>query len=186
MIGTSNVIMEITSIYLSGSVAKSDAESASTVDWRDAFRNILSKDKEYHFHHPGEVRIHESDQYGVFGLNAWMVKNADLTIVYGENKIGIGTAQEALMAKYFGKPVIFYCPKNSYNRRDIIHDGKEVADWIHPFVQATADAIIETIEELPQSITELRDIKDISIIDDAIIYVEENYPEVTKKCEKKT
>lgn len=82
---------------------------------------------------------------------------------------------EMVAAKYFKKPVITVLPKDTHHRRsNLVFHGKLVEDWIHPFIWSFSDFIVESIEE----VEEIKDkdklskaeIKDISVIDQAIDY----------------
>lgn len=106
------------------------------------------------------------------------IKNSDIVIVDAREKLGAGTAQEMLIAKYFGKPVITILPKNTHHRRtNFEFVGKVIADWIHPFIYSTSDIIVESEKELESAIAKVTNgkvkIKNISIIDDSIKYLNE-------------
>ena len=76
------------------------------------------------------------------------IKNCDLVIVNAEEKLGVGTSQEMVIAKYFKKPVITIIPKGSHHRKkDVDFHGKIISDWIHPFIHSFSDLIFEDIQE---------------------------------------
>lgn len=171
--------MSIKSIYLAGSVPKSDKEIAEVKDWRDEYIDVLQKiDNGFEFLNPREDRADEDDPEGVFGADCMLVRDADLIIVDAPKKIGAGTAQEMLIAKYFKRPVIMVLPKETHHRRkDMIYDGKVIRDWIHPFLHETSDVIVESVDELGSALEKLKEIenKDITCIDTAIEYYQKKY-----------
>jgi len=113
----------------------------------------------------------------VFGHDCKHIKNSDLVIVDAREKIGAGTAQEMLIAKYFKKPVITVLPKDTHHRRTNFEiNRKIVEDWIHPFIHSTSDVIIENYKDLSEWVRKCMEgkvkVKDISIIDKSIEYYE--------------
>ena len=170
--------MGINSIYLAGSVPKSDDDLKKIKDWRIDFIEELNKIKNFKYINPREIRVTEEDTQGVFGLDCDLIKNSDLLIVYIFDRSGIGTSQEILIAKYFKKPVILVIPKNTHHRiENLVYDNKTIKDWIHPFLDQTCDIIIEDKSELRNAIKKLENtkIKDITIIDESIDYYKEKY-----------
>jgi len=98
---------------------------------------------------PTYREINEEDAKAVFGHDLFLIKQADLILVNAETHIGLGTAQEMIIAKYFQKPVVAVSPKASYyspTKTNI--NGKKVKKWHHPFLAAVSDWIIEDIKEL--------------------------------------
>ncbi len=166
----------IKTIYLAGSVPKSDDGMKKIPDWRRAFIDTLQAvNPDLVFFNPRENRVDENDPHGVFGMDCMLVRDADALIVYAPDKIGIGTAQEMMVAKYFHHPVITVLPQDTYLRRkNLVHNGITISDWIHPFVHETSDIIVASCEELPAALEKVVEmtIKDLSCIDDAITYYE--------------
>ena len=78
-----------------------------------------------------------------FGRNAHQIKLADAVIVNASEKTGIGTSQEFLIAKYYHKPVIAVSPYNSYFNKIIETSNNKTLHYIHPFLSATSDAVVE-------------------------------------------
>jgi hypothetical protein len=126
----------------------------------------------------GENRdLDESNFLLIFGHDCRHIKNSDIVIVDAREKIGAGTAQEMLIAKYFKKPVITVLPKNTHHRRTNFEiNEKIVEDWIHPFIHSTSDIIIEDYKDLSEWIRKCMKgkmkVKDISIIDKSVEYYE--------------
>lgn len=171
--------MDIKKIYLAGSVPKSDKEIVETIDWRDDFIVRLGNINEnFSFINPIDDRANEGDAQGVFGAGCYLIRQSDLIVVYAPKKIGAGTAQEMLIAKYFNRPVITVLPKETHHRRkNMVYEGEVIKDWIHPFLYETSDVVIESKEELAGALMQLAEIKikDITCIDDALKYYEEKY-----------
>jgi len=67
-------------------------------------------------------------------------------LIDAREKIGAGTAQEILIAKYYKKPVITVIPRESHYWRRIFVHGCEV-DYKHPFIFSTSDAVVEDFEQ---------------------------------------
>ena len=165
-------------IFLSGSAPKGDAEKNQWSDWRLDYMNALSQLNNIEFI-KDDTKKDESRPFLIFGHDANMVKNADLIIANADKKIGrgigVGTAQEIIIAKYFSKPVVVVLPKNTHHRRtDMVWDGKTISDWVSPFLSSTSDLVVESINEALEWIREYIDnpkskkIKNLSIVDDAI------------------
>jgi len=162
-------------IYLAGKVPKGDKVAAGFDDWRARYSQIIKTiftDAE--FIDPYNRDVDENDFLYIVGNDSKHIKDAEFTIVNAENKLGAGTAMELVIAKYLKKPIITVLPKNSHHRRsNVVFHGKNITDWIHPFIHTFSDFIIEDIRELENikdQILQAKNIKDISIIDQAIKY----------------
>lgn len=163
-------------IYLAGSVPKGAEEEKEFVNWRERYKGVLEKFLDAEFIFPGAGDMDESDYLLIVGKDSRSIKHSDLIIVNAEEKLGVGTAHEMVIAKYFKKPVISVLPKNSYHRRpNVVFQGKyKVEDWMHPFLHTFSDYIVEKVGDI-KNIKEkilLETPKDISIIDSAIAYRE--------------
>lgn len=98
---------------------------------------------------PTHRDINEEDAKAVFGHDLFLIKQADLILANAETRVGLGTAQEMIIAKYFQKPIVVVSPKDSYySPTKTSINGKKVKKWHHPFLAAISDWIIEDIEEL--------------------------------------
>ncbi len=164
-------------IYLAGRVPKGKEEAENSKNFTDSIiPHIKLKNVEFI---KGEKKdLDESDFLLVFGWGCSHIKNSDIVIVDARERMGVGTAQEMLIAKYFGKPVITLLPKNTYHRKpNLEFNGKNIADWIHPFIYSTSDIIVESEKDLESAIAKVTKkeikIKDISIIEDSIKYINE-------------
>lgn len=162
-------------VYLAGKVPKGDSEEESFFDWRKAYAKAL-KEMESEFIDPFSHHNDESDYLAVFGADCRHIRGSDLVIVNAEEKLGVGTSQEMLIAKYFRKPVVTVLPKESYHRRkNIVFFSRMIEDWVHPFIYCVSDFIVESVAEIPDLKKEIITCKpkDLSVIDEAIRYVEQ-------------
>ena len=164
-------------IYLAGLVPKGDEDGKSFSDWRVHFTSHLKKLIKADFIDPRdreEDDFDESDFEKVFALDCKRIKECDLLIVNGD-KLGVGGAQEILIAKYFKKPVILVLPKDTIHRRkDISFKGQLIGDWIHPFLYSTCDLLVDDVKNLTKkqfdSVINSRP-KDLGLIDKAILSI---------------
>ena len=98
---------------------------------------------------PTHRDINEEDAKAVFGHDLFLIKQADLILINAEISVGLGTAQEMIIAKYFQKPVVAVSPRGSYYSPTATSiNGKKVKKWYHPFLVAISDWIIEDIKEI--------------------------------------
>ncbi len=165
-------------IYLAGSVPKGQAEEKNYLDWRLAYKDILSKFFDADFIFPMSGKADEADFLLIVGKDCGSIKDCDLVVVNAESKLGTGTSMEMVVAKYFHKIVVTVLPKNSHHRRsNMVFQGTyAVEDWIHPFIHTFSDYIVEDVSEIES----LKDTlftspaKDIAIIDKAIEHYLQN------------
>ena len=178
-------------ITILGKVPKGDDVRKSFVDWKEEYITKITKAlPEAKILHGDHIR----DDVGaelVVGHDLWTVKNADIVIVDAREKIGAGTAQEMLMAKYFARPVVSVIPRDTHHRRsNMVFNEILIKDWIHPFLVVSSDYIAEDIEGAVKWITcfnakEIKEpIKDISAFEDTITRFEEVLPEMVTKYQQ--
>jgi nucleoside 2-deoxyribosyltransferase len=135
-------------IYLAGKVAKG-SEIGSAKDWRSEYINRLSQDGSFEFLSPENPSLDESRPLLVFGHDCYLVRECDILIVDASAKLGVGTAQEMIIAKYFGKYVYTVLPRDTHHRRSNLKMYEFVVeDWVHPFVFAFSDRIFDDINSL--------------------------------------
>jgi len=161
-------------IYLAGSVPKGDEEAKGFDNWRDRYQKILKEFFDADFIEPYHRELDEGDFLAVVGQDCRHIKDCALVIVNAEEKLGVGTAQELVIAKYFSKPVISVLPKETHHRRsNVVFHGKTVEDWIHPFIFAFSDFIVENVNEVEKIKDDVFSLaaKDISVIDEAIRHI---------------
>jgi hypothetical protein len=141
------------SVYLAGKIPKGD-EVEGFCDWREEFQRIINE-KISDFPgvsgivclNPNTFTVDQVDgTEDFFGRDVHMVNISDALVVDAREKIGAGTAQEMLIAKYYGKPVVTVLPKNShYWRETYVHGG--VVEYRHPFIFSTSDAVVGNFED---------------------------------------
>jgi nucleoside 2-deoxyribosyltransferase len=135
-------------IYLAGKVAKGE-EVGSALDWRNQYIEVLKGAGAFDFISPEDPSLDESKPVEVFGHDCYQVKSCDIVVTNASTKLGAGTAQEMVIAKYFVKPVLTILPKDTHHRRtNLMMNGITVPDWIHPFIYAMSDGIFESVSEL--------------------------------------
>ena len=164
-------------IYLAGSVPKGDKDAESYVDWRKEYFNIMSpKIDNLSVIDPNEDHdTLRGDTKALFGALCLQIKDCDLVLVNAESKLGAGTSMEMVISKYLKKPVITVLPKESAHRKsNLTFSGREVKEWIHPFVDSFSDIIIENISEIESAINSIKEtnFKTMAIIDESIDYAE--------------
>ena len=162
-------------IYLAGSVPKGDEEAKTFDDWRSRYKQSLQKFFDADFIEPYHRDLDEGDLLAVVGQDCRHIKGSSMVIVNAEEKLGVGTAQELVIAKYFKKPVISVLPKDTHHRRSkVVFHGRLVEDWIHPFIFAFSDFIVESVDKIETIKDKIcsSKIKDISVIDEAVRYID--------------
>jgi len=135
-------------IVLLGSLPKGDKVRAGWVDWKPEYvEKIAASLPDVEILHGDAI----SDNVGaelVVGHDLALVKEADLVIVDARSKIGAGTAQEMVIAKYFRKPVVAVIPRDTHHRRsNVVFDGQIVEDWIHPFLKVSSDYVADSVDD---------------------------------------
>ena len=144
-------------IYLAGKVPKG-AEIGTAKDWRQEYVEQLSQSGSFEFLSPENPLLDESQPLIVFGHDCYLVRECDILVVDASAKLGVGSAQEMVIAKYFGKYVYTVLPRDTHHRRSNLqmHDFV-VEDWIHPFVFAFSDRIFDDVPSLALFLAENRD-----------------------------
>lgn len=167
-------------VYLAGKLPKGKKAIENWVDWRQEYRKVLlTKFPELVIFDPdtdccNHKGVTEKDSLFWFGRDSNMIKNSDAVVVQADIKLGAGTAQEMLIAKYFLKPVVAVLPKDTHHRRtNLMMRSGLVDDWIHPFINSTADLVVERLEDSldwlhDYKVNPNKKIKNINIIDEAI------------------
>jgi hypothetical protein len=161
-------------IYLAGKVPKGDEEAKTFHNWRDDYKNILQRIfPDANCIEPYHLDLDESDLLLVVGSDCKHIKDSSLVVINAEEKLGVGTATELVIAKHYQKPVIAVLPKDSHHRRsNVVFHGKLVKDWIHPFIFVFSDFIVESVNEVDNIKDKVlnTEIKSISIIDESVNY----------------
>lgn len=173
---------------LLGSIPKGDEERKTFIDWKkDYIEKITKEIPNVEFLHGDLI----SDKVGpelVVGHDLWLIKHADIVIVHAVSKLGVGTAQEMVVAKGFKKPVVLVIPKNTHHRKsNVVFCGVLIKDWIHPFLFISSDFIAEDIEAVISWIEsyihnpKTFKIKNISVFDKAISDFEKDLKDIVKE-----
>jgi hypothetical protein len=152
-------------IYLAGKVAKGP-EIGTTRDWRQEYIDQISQSGSFEFLSPENPLLDESQPLLVFCHDCYLVRECDILLVDASGKLGVGSAQEMVIAKYFGKYVYTILPENTHHRRSNLRMYDFiVADWIHPFIFAFSDRIFKSITELSQFFSD----KEQSLLNEPLI-----------------
>ena len=161
-------------IYLAGKIPKGE-EIGVVSDWRKEYADVLGAIPGVEFLSPEDEALDESQSFLVFGHDCHLIERADAIIVNASIKLGVGTAQEMLIAKYFRKPVVSIVPKNTHHRRvNLRMPAGLVPDWIHPFISSTSDVVVEGVQEAAEWLGAYLfrpadfSVKGLEIIDNAI------------------
>lgn len=161
-------------ICLLGSIPKGDEERKVWRDWKVEYKEKLSVITNIQFTNGDEWKD-ETRPLELVGHDLNLIKTADMVIVNAETKLGAGTAQEMVVAKYFKRPVITVLPKDTHHRKsNIVFNGTKIDDWVHPFILTFSDTVAEDIDECVAWIQDFvnnpgdKKIKDISVVDEAI------------------
>lgn len=162
-------------IVLLGSIPKGDDVRASWIDWKTEYVDIIKQEiPDAEFIHGDSI----SDNAGaemVVGHDLSQIRKADICIVDARSKIGAGTAQEIVIAKYFHKPVVIMIPRNTHHRKsNVTFHGVTLEEWVHPFLKVSSDYVAGSITDAAswvkdyfRSPSSFR-IKDISIFEQVI------------------
>lgn len=162
-------------IALLGSLPKGDDIRKTWIDWKEEYiKEIVSLLPDTEFIHGDSI----SDNAGaelVVGHDLAQVKNADICIVDAQSKIGAGTAQEIVLAKYFKKPVVIVIPQDTHHRKiNVVFHGVNMEEWIHPFLKVSTDYVADSIADAAHwakgyiKSPDSYNIKSLSVFEDAI------------------
>ncbi len=181
-------IMKVLKIYVAGKVSPNS--SFGTPFWRDEFCKELEKKSGVGIINldPTSRKTMPFDAEMVFGRDAFFIKSADLVIVNLTDDISIGGAQEMLIAKYFGRPLLGIARKGGkFADPEKEEYGKKI-NFVHPFAHVPCDAIVNDIDEaaswIKKEFPETRKAKNIKCIDDSIKYYMKNYYEKDEIAKK--
>ncbi|MBW3012331.1 hypothetical protein KY311_04040 [Candidatus Woesearchaeota archaeon] len=173
------------SIYLAGNVAKVTGNEDDS--WRDNFKEKLGErlgDINTIFLDPTQRPETVTDSYSIFCQDIFFCANCDFVVVEAMSKVGVGVGVEMLTAKMHGVPVVSIVPKNSYYRSTDKYSAKVLKDemrenWLHPFMESLSDAVVEDLDSaanwIKEHLSEKKEIKDHSIINQAIDYYRKNH-----------
>jgi len=142
-------------IYLAGRIPIGNELGVDPL-WRENYRQTLEKFiPRVIIFDPTYRNIDEGNPKAIFGHDLFLIKESDLMLVNAEIPIGLGTAQEMVIAKYFQKPVVSVSPRGSYySPFEEKINGQRVSNWRHPFLYVFSDWIVEDIKEIEYVLTE--------------------------------
>lgn len=175
-------------ITILGKVPKGDAVRETWFDWKreyiDKIREILPNASALHGDHIKD----DAGSELVVGHDIWTVKHADVVVVDAREKIGAGTAQEMIMAKYYKRPLVTVIPTDTHHRKsNITFNGVVIKDWVHPFLEVTSDYVATDIEDAVFWIKRYCEsgagipIKGIDVIEAAVAHFESELPDIVSK-----
>jgi len=175
-------------VTILGKVPKGDHARESFFDWKKEYiKKIKESLPEVSILHGDYVQDDVGSEL-VVGHDLWTIKNADIVIVDAREKIGAGTAQEMLMAKYFKKPLIAVIPPDTHHRRsNVTFNAVLIEDWVHPFLEVISDHVASSVDEAVSWTHDYlegkiqKSIKDISIFEKAIDRFEKDLPELVSR-----
>lgn len=168
-------------IYLAGSIKKAH-ENPNESFWTEEDLALLRKglsQYEVVFLNPAFRTDDLSDQHSVFGRDMLQVASSDIVFVDARDRRGLGVGAEMMWAKFHQIPVVTWAPKNShYHKSHTTVLGVAVADFIHPFVKALSDQIVEDLMKgaqwIEKTLSSSAEIKGIASIHAAIHYYKVN------------
>lgn len=138
-------------IALLGSIPKGDIVRTEWTDWKEEYKRAILKILPKAQFLDGDSISDSAGPEMVVGHDLAMVKRADFCIVDARSKIGAGTAQEIVIAKYLKKPVVIVIPKDTHHRKtNVAFDGVTLEDWIHPFLLVSTDYVADSVEDAAQ------------------------------------
>jgi len=136
-------------IYLAGSIQKGHERKDETY-WTEAdlqtIRNALPC--EVSFLNPAFRTDDLSDERSIFGRDMLQVFSSDAVFVDARDRRGLGVGSEMMWAKFHKIPVVSWAPlETHYHKSHTTILGVEVDDFIHPFVAALSDRVVETVAD---------------------------------------
>lgn len=137
-------------IYLAGTIKKNHEKTDET-HWTEENLHVLRRhleDFDVSFLNPALRTDNLSDQFSVFGRDMLQVFCSDVVFVDARDRRGLGVGAEMMWAKVNKIPVVIWAPRDTHyhmGRATIL--GVPVTNYVHPFVAALGDAIVETLEE---------------------------------------
>lgn len=142
--------MKKITIYLAGGIKK-DHEKAQGLFWTEDDMRLLRTSLQGYalsFLNPAFRTDDLADQHSVFGRDMTQVFCSDVVFVDARERRGLGVGAEMMWAKLHSIPVVTWAPKNShYNKEKTTVLGVPVQGFIHPFVLALSDKVVETLRE---------------------------------------
>jgi hypothetical protein len=137
-------------VYCSGSIAKGTSDTKKLC-WTIRERQQVSRGAEpidIVYLNPDDPIPDVGNTLGQFGRDMFQILTADVVIVDGRERRGIGIGVEMAAAAAMGTPTVIIAPANSQYRSDELqYRGVTVRNYVHPHVSALASVIVDTFEE---------------------------------------
>lgn len=142
-------------VYLSGSIPKSKEARDTYIDWRTQFMDEAKKQKLAIVGINPNIFTYDMMPIPYFyGRDVHMIFLSDVIVVNAQEKIGIGTAQELLIAHYYKKPVIAIAPNPSHYVKYIDTPKQKHLHYTHPFLTSSASLIVGSYGEAVRALKE--------------------------------
>lgn len=142
--------MQKVAIYLAGSIKKGHENNDGsywTDDHMNELREILAP-VTVSFLNPCFRKDDLTDQHSVFGRDMLQVFCSDLVFVDARDRRGLGVGAEMMWAKVNNIPVMTWAPLGThYHLENTSVLDCPIEKFVHPFVQALSDQIVESLPE---------------------------------------
>ena len=144
-------------------------------EWRDSFKKVLDTKFETDF-------IDDFWDYGVgesvVAHDSLLIKECDFVVANCNADVGPGTSMEFMISKYYNKFVVCVLSKGTRLRVIDRPVGDEIVhDWIHPFILAFSDLIVESVEDIPTDL-DISEPKSIDSIE-RLVTIADKYRDIT-------
>lgn len=172
-------------VYIAGKV--SSDSTFGTSDWRDGFCRELENKTGLQVINLDPTKggddfdLDQNNADLIVGRNSFMIKKADVVVVYLSDDISVGGSEEMLIAKYYKKPLIGLAPQGGkFNKGEKELIGRKYLNYIDPYVRISCDYVAGDIDETAKCLKkivsgELKAPKDLSVFNEAIEYYERNH-----------
>ena len=134
-------------IYLAGSIKKEFLNEDKKILIDNKIKDqLLSKlsDFDVILLDPNESKF-LGKKYARFGKDMLQVNLSNFLITDLREKRGIGVGAEMMIARIHKTPIVAVCPPESHYLRVV--NGEK---WVHPFVSALSDVVVNNFEEASQ------------------------------------
>lgn len=138
-------------IYLAGKIPKGNEPPNDDMHWTQNHMHYLqSKLSEFNIILLNPI-FKDSDltnQDSVFGRDMQYVFSSNIIFVDARERRGLGVGAEMMWAKTNGIPVITWAPQNThYHKTPTQLTKTSTPGFIHPFVKALSDQVVDNIDE---------------------------------------
>lgn len=136
-------------------------------------KNVRVGDVSFIKHRNGFLVENELPIGALFGMDCYYIQHADALIVNLTDDISVGGSQEIFIAKQFGRPVIGIAPRGGkFNKLKYELGGKTFWNWVHPFVDALCDVVVQDVDEAAEVLDNFNELpaSGLAAIDDILAY----------------